>query len=224
LIEEELMPPLPSQWLSQIGLAEFEPRARSDIELYAHAKAGGKFHPDSSTQEESFRAFIEFGAVEFALAPLYHGGISIPGQNRILEGEPLPNQVFPVHVSNSAAADAVYKTDCGPFAEHSRKDPSELRPWDVFTFAGDMSKVELLDIPGDINALAEPGIMQYVIDKLAEEYIQAGFRSRVVESGLLDAQGIVWFAKLAVLRGVDYTEMEGLQFAARFLPGSMPMA
>jgi hypothetical protein len=108
--------------------------------------------------------------------------------------------------------------------EHSRKDPSELKPWDVFTFAGDMSKVELLDIPGDVNALAEPGIMQYIIDKLAEQYIQAGFRSRVVESGLLDAQGLVWFAKLALLRGQDYTKMEGLQFAARFLRRGMPMA
>jgi hypothetical protein len=215
------MPPLPSLWLSEIGLAEFAPSARSDVELYAQAWA--QVRSEAATQEESFRAFIEFGAVEFALAPLYRGSLYTQ-QGQILASEPEPNQLFPIHISDNAVANAVYKTDCGPFMEHLWKDSSELRPWDVFAFAGDMSKLELLHISDDINTLADPGIMQIVVDGLAQRYIQAGLGSRVVESGLLDAQGLVWFAKLALLRGEDYTKMEGLQFAARFLRRGMPMA
>jgi hypothetical protein len=214
------MPPLPSQWLREIGLADFALSAVDDVGQYARAWAQAR--AEEASQEDSFRAFIEFGAVDFALAPLYRGSLRTE-QGQILRSRQQPNQVFPIRVSDSAVADAVYKTDCGPFMQHSRKDSSDLRPWDVFAFAGDMSKFELLRISDDINTLAEPGIMQAVVNTLAERYIQAGLGSRVVESGLLDAQGLVWFAKLALLRGEDYTKMEGLQFAARFLRG-MPMA
>ena len=216
------MPPLPSQWLREIGLAEFAPSAISDVRLYAQAWA--QTRNEAVIEEESFRAFIEFGATEFALAPLYRGSLHTE-QGQILRAAPQPSQVFPIRVSDSAVADAVYKTDCGPFMEHSRKDPSELRPWDIFVFAGDMSKLELLGLSGDdVIEFAGPGNMQIVVDALAGLYNRAGLGSRVVESGLLAAQGLVWSAKLALLRGEDYTRMEGMQFAARFLQGGMPMA
>jgi hypothetical protein len=102
--------------------------------------------------------------------------------------------------------------------EHRQKARSELRPWDVFAFAGDMSKFELLGISDDINALADPKIMQAMVEALVDRYNRAGLGSRVVESGLLAIQGLVWFAKLALLRGEDYTEMQDLRFVARYLP------
>ena len=211
------MPPLPSQWLREIGLAEFESSAISDIQLYARAWA--QTQAKAATEEDSFRAFIELGATEFAMAPLYRGGLSTEPGQMILSDAPQPSQRFPIPVRNDNAADAVYKTDCGPFIEHSWKDPSQLKSWDVFTFAGDMSKFELLGVSDDINVLADPKVMETVVDELAGRYIRAGLGSRVVDSGLLAAQGLVWFAKAALLRGEDYTEAQNLQFMARFLRG-----
>jgi len=214
------MPQPPSDWLRNIGLAEFTPSAIGDIGLYAETWVGREV-----AHTEEFRAFIELGAVEFALAPLYRGTLS-SGATRILEGIQQPNPVFPVGVSDRNAADAIYKTNCGPFSEHSRKSREELRPWDVFAFAGDMSKFELLrrsgdvEVSDDVNALSDPRIMQTALDALARRYTDAGLGSRVVESGLLAAQGLIWFAKLALLRGEDYTEAQDLPSArARFFRG-----
>ena len=44
----------------------------------------------------------------------------------------------------------------------------------------------------------------------------AGTLSGRFESGLLAAQGLVWFAKLAALRGEDYTAPRSSQFVDRF--------
>ena len=212
------MPPPPSLWLREIGLAEFDSSAISDIQLYAQAWA--QTRAAGATEEDSVRAFIELGATEFAMAPLYRGGLSTgPGQ-MILSDASQSDWSFPIRVSTDDAADAVYETDCGPFMdEHLLKASRALRPWDVFTFSGSMSKFELLAISDDINTLADPKVMQTMVEALAERYIRAGIGSRVVESGLLAAQGLVWFAKLALLRGEDYTHAQGLQFAARFLRG-----
>jgi hypothetical protein len=211
------MPPLPSEWLRDLGIATFAPSAISDIGLYAEGWARSRAaEPD---QENLFRSFIEFGAVEFALEPIYRGSLLV-GQQRILEDMPAYGEIFPISVSDTAAADSVYKTDCGPFSEHRQKNRSELRPWDVFTFAGDMSKVELLGYSDDVNRLADPEEMQNLIEGLSERYSRAGLGSRVVESGLLAAQGLVWFAKLALLREEDYTDTRGLRFMARFLRGT----
>jgi len=137
----------------------------------------------------------------------------------ILTDLPQPPQAFPITVSHRAVADAIYKTDCGPFAEHRLKTSDELKPWDVFTFAGDMSKFELLGVSDDVNALADHKIMELMIDSLAEQYTRAGLGGRIVESGVLAAQGIVWFSKVTLLRGDDYTEARDLRFAERFSPG-----
>ncbi len=213
------MPPLPSEWLRDKRVAEFTPSALSDIDVYAHEWS--VLRGVDSDQQNSFQAFIELGAVEFALTPLYRGSLALDKGGMILENVPPPNQVvFPVHVTDSVAADAIYKTDCGPFMEHSLKKESELRPWDVFAFAGDMSKVELLGYSDNINALADPATMQYLLEQLAERYRGAGLGERIVESGLLAAQGLVWSAKLALLRREDYTETSGLPFVATYLPGS----
>lgn len=212
------MPPLPSEWLRDIRLAEFTPSAISDIDVYAHEWS--VLRGAESNQQNSFQAFIELGAIEFALTPLYRGSLTLDKGGKILENVPSPNQViFPVHITDSVAADAIYKTDCGPFMEHSLKEEGELRPWDVFAFAGDMSKVELLGYSDNINALADPANMQALLEQLAERYRGAGLGDRIVESGLLAAQGLVWSAKLALLRGEDYTETRGLPFVARYLPG-----
>jgi hypothetical protein len=199
------MPPLPSEWLREIDLAEFAPSAKRDIEAYGHDWAG---RPGvDPTERNRFQAFIEFGAVEFALMPFYRGGLQLYNHGNILENVPLPNPpIFPVRVTDRDAADAIYKTDCGPFREHRMKEQYELRPWDVFAFAGDMSKAELLGFTENINVLAEPAIMQNLLTQLSERYSQAGLGDRVVESRLLAAQGFIWFAKLALLRGEDYTE------------------
>jgi hypothetical protein len=206
------MPPPPSGWLNDIGIAEFAPEAVRLIAVYSQTWA--QVRSEVSAQEESFRAFIEFGAVEFALAPLYDGAG---------EARRTPNQILPIKVSDSAAADAIFKTDCGPFMEHAQKLPSELKPWDIFAFAGDMSKLELLGLSEDINALADPKNMEFAVTELAMRYDRAGFGDRIVESGILAAQGLIWFAKLAVLRQEDYTEAQNLKFAARFLRRGMPM-
>jgi hypothetical protein len=212
------MPPPPSQWFGEIGLADFDSSAVSDIQLYARAWAQSQ--GAGTTQEDSVRAFIELGATEFAMAPLYRGGLITGPDQMILSDTSQFDWSFPIRVSVDDAADAVYETDCGPFMdEHLMKASSALRPWDVFTFSGSMSKFELLAISEDINTLADPKVMQAMVDGLAERYSRAGIGSRVVESGLLAAQGLVWFAKLALLRGEDYTQAQDLQFAARFLRG-----
>jgi hypothetical protein len=211
------MPPLPSQWLSEFGVAEFAESAVSNIEQYARGWAFVR--SEQSEAEDSFRSFIELGAAEFALAPLYRGELTVQGGPWVLAGLPPAELGLPVHVDDRAAADAIYKTDCGPFMEHLRKDSSQLKPWDVFTFAGDMSKFELLSLTSDVNALADPKVMDGAVSAMAERYINAGLGVRVVESGLLAAQELVWSTKLAVLRGTDYTHPRDLNFASRFLGG-----
>jgi len=212
LIKEEIMTTHAFDWLSMIGLADFQESARADAESYADTYyenfAGVR-------DEEPFRAFIELGAVEFALAPLYHNPIRT-GQGIILGNVQQPPPGFPVSVSDRHVAYAIFKTDCGPFFEHSWKTPNEITLWDVFTFAGDMSKVELMGFANDVNTLANPDRMQALIDDLGRRYIEAGLGYPIVESGLLDAQGLIWFAKLAVLRGEDYMNVRGWRFTDRF--------
>lgn len=212
------MPPLPSRWLSEIGLAEFEASAINGITSYAQIWAAAREQADVAV--DSFQAFVELGAVEFALAPYFRRGVRFAGPNQMVLEPPQPNQVFPLQVGDEATADAIFKTDCGPFLEHARKAVDEIRPWDVFTFAGDMSKFELL-LPGagNVNVLADPKAMQGMMDALAQRYNRAGLGSQVVGSGVLAAQGIVWSAKLALLRGEDYTEIQHLDFAAPFRHG-----
>jgi hypothetical protein len=193
---------LPSEWLSNIGVAEFAPLATNGIRAYSRAWAERR--GADTDQEHSFQAFTEFEAVEFALMPLYRGSATSD------EGT-----ILPVRVTDQAAADALFKTDCGPFMEHVWKERHQLRPWDLFAFAGDMSKAELLGFSEDVNVLAEPEAMQYLLQQLAERYTQAGLGDRIVTSGLLAAQGLVWSAKLAVLRGEDYVE-QGASFLSRF--------
>jgi len=196
------MPLLPSEWLSQLGIAEFETSASTALSSYAEYFAG-------SRGGEFFRAFTEFGAVEFALAPLYHSSLKA-GAQRILNEAPEPYPVFPVLVTYADVMNAIYKTNCGPFDEHGRKQPAELRSWDVFTFAGDMSKVEMLGFGNDVNSLADPVQMRALYYSLAQRYESADLGSRVVESGLLSATCLVWFAKLTLLRGEDYTAAQDL--------------
>lgn len=199
-----LMLPPPSEWLKNIGIAEFIPSARESLSAYSRAwaeRSGAE--PDHAT---SFQAFTELEAVEFALMPLYRGS---PTSDK--------GTILPVLVTDRAAADALFKTDCGPFMEHVWKEQHELRPWDLFAFAGDMSKAELLGFSEDVNVLAEPEAMQYLLLQMAERYVQAGFRDRIVKSGLLAAQGLVWSAKLAVLRGEDYMD-HGASFLSGFHP------
>jgi hypothetical protein len=211
------MPQLPSDWLRERGLIYFEPSAANTI--WSYAREWAENQTEYSTEaEKAFQSFIEFGAVDFALEPLYRGDISAGEKGLLTDFSPV-ERIFPVHVPDSAAADAVFKTNCGPFMEHTQKRPSELRPWDVFTFAGDMSKMELLGISGDVNVLADQEIMETTINALAERYTRAGLGDRVVESGLLATQGLVWFAKLALLRSEDYTNARHLNFVRRYLPG-----
>jgi hypothetical protein len=200
------MPQLPSEWLRDMGLAEFTPSAVRDIEAYGHAWS--ERHDIDPDQFNPFQAFIELGAVEFALVPMFGGSLRFDNGVTILERVPRPDRVvFPVQVTDRDAAYAIYKTDCGPFQEHKIKGQGELKSWDVFAFAGDMSKAELIGFSEDINVLAEPESMRSLMQQMANRYMQAGVGDRIVESGLLAAQGIVWFAKLALLRGeVDYVE------------------
>ncbi len=199
------MPPLPSEWLRDEGLAQFTSSAKQDIEVYGDEWAA-RYGVDRH-QQNPFQAFTELGAVEFALMPLFRGGLILKAGGYILEDVPSPEgAVFPVGVNGRAAADAIYKTDCGPFFECAWKEQVNLRPWDVFTFAGDMSKAELLGFSENINVLAEPANMQYLVLQLADRYRRAGLGDRVVESGLLAVQGLVWLAKLALLRREDYTQ------------------
>jgi hypothetical protein len=192
----------PSEWLSNIGVAKFAPGATYGISAYSRAWA--ERSGADSDRENSFQAFNEFEAVEFAMMPLYRGSATADEET-----------ILPVHVTTEAAADALFKTDCGPFMEHVWKEQHQLRPWDLFAFAGDMSKAELLGFSEDVNVLAEPQAMEYLIQQMAERYIQAGLGDRIVKSGLLAAQGLVWSAKLAVLRGEDYTE-HGASSLSRF--------
>jgi hypothetical protein len=210
------LPPLPSEWLNRIGIVQFTQPAIDSIWSYAQAWAGTRA-VYSTEAEQSFRAFIELGAIEFALVPLYRGDLSAGEKGLLADISPV-GRIFPVTVPDSAAADAIFKTDCGPFSEHRPKEQSGLRLWDVFTFAGDMSKFELLGFADKANALADHKVMQTQVDALAERYNAAGLSNRVVESGLLAVQGLVWFAKLALLRGEDYTDTRDLHFVARYLP------
>jgi hypothetical protein len=159
--------PLPSEWLSDIGLAKFTHSAISDIEQYASAWAEARGETDP--EQHSFWAFTELEAAEFAMAPLYRGSF-FAGRNEILGDMLPPSHRFPVQVGDLDAADAIYKTDCGPFLEHSRKNPWELRPWDIFAFAGDMSKFELVLGSYDVNILADPRTMQTTLEELGERY------------------------------------------------------
>lgn len=205
------MLPLPSEWLNTRGLIQFTKPAIESIASYTQAWTTVRTAPTEAGQ--SFRTYIELGAIDFALAPLYRDDPRGP-----TTGTAPADRIFPITVPDSAAADAIFKTDCGPFMEHEQKEPSELRPWDVFTFAGDMSKLELLGLNADVNALADRKVMESLIDALAERYNAAGLGDRVVESGLLAVQGLVWFAKLALLRGEDYTDMRDLHIARFQLP------
>ena len=198
----------PSDWLSEIGLAQFDYSAVANIQSYAE-----EFARDRGV--EFFRAFLELGAADFALAPLYPRPLPA-GQRTILDKLQQPPPSFPVSVSDIHVAYAIFKTNCGPFSEHPQKSPSELAFWDVFTFAGDMSKLELTGLT-NVNNLADPANMQTLVDNLGKQYEEAGLGSPIVESGLMAAQGLVWFAKLAVLRGEDYTSAQGMSFADRFL-------
>lgn len=69
------------------------------------------------------------------------------------------------------------------------------------------------------NALADPKLMEAMVDALTDRYTRVGLGERIVESGVLAAQGIIWFSKVAVLRGEDYTQARDLPFTARFSPG-----
>lgn len=206
--------PLPSEWFREIGVAEFESSAVQLIEGYARVWAESK--DEQSDTETGFRAFIELGAVEFSMAPLF-GRNLVPGQP--LDKPLRPWQLLPLTIDDNAAAQAILKTDCGPFSEHSRKSTADLKPWDLFTFAGDMSKLELLGI-SDINVLADSGRMEGLVDDLSGRYRQSGLGGHVVESGLLATEAFVWAVKLALLRGDDYTNAASLAFVSRIAPGS----
>ena len=111
----------PSDWLSEIGLARFENSAVANIQSYVEEFRGAH-------DAEFFRAFLELGAVDFALAPLYQ---QRPFQARtasewnFLDKLQQPFPSFPVSVSDTDVAYAIFKTNCGPFSEHRPKQVEE---------------------------------------------------------------------------------------------------
>jgi len=192
--------PHPAEWLGEMGIARFEADGSKFPSLY-HEWGGA--HRPSANRPDFVQDYIELGAVEFALAPQI--------VSAALGARPATIPILPVDVSSEHLGLAGLKTNCGPFGEHKIKGLDDLRPWDVFAFSGDMSKAELLDAQ-DVNALANPYAMEHFIVELARRYRSAGLGPALVDSGVLAAQGVVWYAKLALLRGEDPTQAQNLRF------------
>ena len=195
------MPSHPSEWLAEMRLARFGADAAEFLSRYRAWSAERSL----VTERPDFaQDYVELGAVEFALAPRI--------VSAALELQPVISPALPVDILPTHLGLAALKTNCGPFVEHRRKAPDELQPWDMFTFAGDMSKAELLEVR-NINDLATLKSMERFVARLAKRYEDAGLGPALVDSGLLSAQGIVWFAKLALLRGEDPSQARNLRFA-----------
>jgi hypothetical protein len=195
------MPPHPSEWLAEIGVARFGADATEFLLRYRAWSAERSL----VTERPDFaQDYIELGAVEFALGPRI--------VSAALELQPVISLALPVDILPTHLGLAALKTNCGPFGEHGLKAPDELRPWDLFTFAGDMSKAELLQVR-NVNELATLKSMEQFVARLAKRYEDAGLGPALVDSGLLSAQGVVWFAKLALLRGEDPAQARNLRFA-----------
>jgi hypothetical protein len=190
----------PSEWLVELGIIHLEPASAELLSRYDASMVERGLAPE---RQDFARDYVELGAVDFALG----GRMIASAQDEKLAASALPVTITPSHLGLS-----LFKTNCGPFGEHGRKAPEELQPWDVFAFAGDMSKAELLGVRG-VNELATVEGMQDFIARLARRYGDAGLSKAVVDSGLLAAQGVVWFAKLALLRGEDPAQAQNLRFA-----------
>jgi hypothetical protein len=192
--------PHPSAWLAEMGMIRLGPDTTELLAQFRSWVVESGLVPE---RPDFAQDYLELGAVEFALGDRMVSS----AQTEKPVGSALPVDILPNHLSL-----AFFKTNCGPFGEHRLKAPDELRHWDVFAFAGDMSKAELLGVR-DINELATVEGMQGFIARLADRYEDAGLRPAMVDSGLLPSQGVVWFAKLALLRGEDPAQARNLQFA-----------
>ncbi len=192
--------PHPSEWLAEMGMIHLEP---GTPELLKQSRTWLVESGLAPERPDFAQDYVELGAVEFALSDRMVAAT----QDEKLAASALPVNIMPNHLNLS-----FFKTNCGPFGEHGHKAVDELQLWDMFAFAGDMSKAELLGVRG-VNELATVEGMQDYIARLARRYGDAGLRTAVVDSGLLSAQGVVWFAKLALLRGEDPAQAQNLRFA-----------
>lgn len=210
------MSPRPSEWLSDMSIAEYTVSATSAVATYAGTWAVRA--EALATEQDSFGAYCELCAAEFALAPLYRGSLDLPGE-LLFSPEQIENAALPVQVTRRHAEDAIYKTDCGPFMEHQTKALREIRPWDVFAFAGDMSKLELLGFAGDVNAIADPMTMDGFLRALAERYGRTErVAGQIVNSGLLAAHGAIWLGKISLLHGVQSAPIDDVPFITQYFP------
>lgn len=189
-----------ADWLQDLKVGQFAEGTEAQAQLYANQWAPRILLGRSGVGDmtpEFLADFVELGATEFALAIYFVHGLSTDATTFApLEGVPalsFPIPVFPGHV-----AMAIFKTDCGPFIEHGRKRPEEIQPWDVFLFSGDMSKAE---VSQTTDLLPRYEAITSLVETLSIRFTEVGLHDAVEESGLLAAQGLVWAARLALLRG-----------------------
>lgn len=206
------MPSPFAEWLQSVGVIHLTEDAVRMAGTYGDAWLQERGTSDADGGYHS--AFLELAAAEFALGRQFFYALSDDGRS-LSRASIFPLESFPVAVGPLDTAIAMMKTDCGPFAEHSRRPLEEIRPWDVFVFSGDMSKAELWDIT---QLLPDYEALVRLSEHLAERYRDVGLHESMEESGLLAAQGLVWATRLALLRGDD-VEVVGSRtpFVSQFL-------
>lgn len=170
-----------ASWLEEHGVFNFA-EVSSEV---AEAFAGGN---------SQLVDLIELNAAELALvrthSPQTFG--RLPDAPRL----EVPDVSFPIRVNDADLALAVLKTDCGPFFEHGPKSARGIEPWDVFLFAGDMSKLDWLSRTPRGRRFAAANLTGFVAQlQQAYEPFGPGLKR------LAEIQGVLWLAKSTVLSG-----------------------
>lgn len=189
------MPSSAAEWLQGLGVAQLVDSADALSQSYASTWAVSRGLRRSAVPE--MLGLVELGAIEFALSP-YFLHFPVPDGTAFQLSNILATPLsFPIAVGPLFVLPSIFKTDCGPFIEHSRKAPEDIKPWDVFLFAGDMSKAEIWELS---DLLPDYGAVSRLTSRLANSYEAVGLGPSIVDSGLLVAQGLVWASRLALLR------------------------
>jgi hypothetical protein len=102
---------------------------------------------------------------------------------------------LPIPVTSRELVFALFKTNCGPFFEHGSKALDEIKLWDVFLFAGDMSKFEWLTPSLAPQDLARDEGVESFVGALRDRYRAVG--GALIE--LTELQAFLWRAKVQVL-------------------------
>jgi hypothetical protein len=184
------------QSLSKLGLL-ISSEARQEIDQFFNVHAQellGRWGQELGgfTLEQS-RALSLLNAAEYALLPAFAN----PG-----ESELPPAQAITVSVSDARLA--LLKGDCSLIIwTHvpSRGIIESLRVSDLMVFGGDASKVRLLLDTGGEDAPIDTSNVRYFSNQLESEHLHTDWEpaARVVHSGAIRLQSLLWLLKLAVV-------------------------